>query len=212
VLPSAFGVVLLPVSLVMGGAVAWFMVRSRRRVSDKQHLKQWLMEVLSEAKAQIDQNIAAQFIEADEQLTLALDDALTRQVAALDAEIKEVDGALKLDATDRANRLRAADDRRAAALALASSGEALLQRIRHTRPITGGVLLPGGVTATTPAGRSIVVGPTIRGTGDHAVVGDSGSVVWDPHPSRTGLTEVKRSYLLEEWPGKEPSRCVCCGN
>ena len=103
VLPAAFGVVLLPVSIVMGGAVAWFMVRSRRRVSDKQHLKQWLMEVLGEAKAQIDQNIAAQFIEADEQLTLALDDALTRQVAALDAEIKEVDGALKLDATDRAD-------------------------------------------------------------------------------------------------------------
>ncbi len=164
VLPSAFGVVLLPVSLVMGGAVAWFMVRSRRRVSDKQHLKQWLMEVLSEAKAQIDQNIAAQFIEADEQLTLALDDALTRQVAALDAEIKEVDGALKLDATDRATRLKAADDRRAAALALASSGEALLQRIRHTRPMTGGVLLPGGVTATTPAGRSIVVPPGLPGS------------------------------------------------
>src|SRR6478672_4707817 len=122
------------------------------------------MEVLGEAKAQIDQNIAAQFIEADEQLTLALDDALTRQVAALDAEIKEVDGALKLDATDRATRLKAADDRRAAALALASSGEALLQRIRHTRPMTGGVLLPGGVIATTPAGRSIVVPPGLPGS------------------------------------------------
>ena len=36
-------------------------------------------------------------------------------------------------------------------------GEALLQRIRHTRPMNGGVLLPGGVTATTPAGRSILV-------------------------------------------------------
>lgn len=62
-----------------------------------------------------------------------------------------------------------------------------------------------------PAGRSIVVGSTSRHTGDHAVVGDRGRVVWDPHPSRTGLTEVARAYVLEEWPGDGPSSCVCCG-
>ena len=63
-----------------------------------------------------------------------------------------------------------------------------------------------------PEGRSIVIGPTVRATGIHAVVGDGGQVVWDPHPSRAGLTEVKHSYLLEAWPTGEPSRCVCCGN
>jgi len=57
-----------------------------------------------------------------------------------------------------------------------------------------------------PRGRSITVGTTVRGTGDHAVVGDSGEVAWDPHPTRTGLTVVKRSYVLEERPGPEPSR------
>lgn len=62
-----------------------------------------------------------------------------------------------------------------------------------------------------PQGRSIVVGATRRGTGDHAVVGDGGRVAWDPHPSRAGLVDVKRSYVLEEWPGPEPSGCVCCG-
>jgi hypothetical protein len=62
-----------------------------------------------------------------------------------------------------------------------------------------------------PDGRSIVIGPTVRGTGDHAVVGNAGRVAWDPHPSRAGLTEVKHSYLLEKWPTEELSRCVCCG-
>jgi hypothetical protein len=62
-----------------------------------------------------------------------------------------------------------------------------------------------------PSGRSIVVGRTKRGTGDHAVVGDGGKVVWDPHPSRAGLTEVMHSYVLERWPTGEPSACVCCG-
>jgi hypothetical protein len=67
------------------------------------------------------------------------------------------------------------------------------------------------MVAGIPAGRSVVVGPTVRLTGDHAVVGDGGEIAWDPHPSRAGLTEVKRSYLLEKWPGDGPSRCVCCG-
>jgi hypothetical protein len=62
-----------------------------------------------------------------------------------------------------------------------------------------------------PSGRSIVVGSTLRGTGDHAVVGDDGKVARDPHPSRAGLTEVKRAYVLEPWPTGEPSPCVCCG-
>ena len=62
-----------------------------------------------------------------------------------------------------------------------------------------------------PAGRSIVVGSTVRATGSHAVVGEGGEIVWDPHPSRAGLTEVSRSYVLERWPGDGLSACVCCG-
>jgi hypothetical protein len=65
----------------------------------------------------------------------------------------------------------------------------------------------GGV----PPGRSIVIGPTARGTGDHAVVGDGGEIAWDPHPSRAGLARVDRAYVLERWPAGKPSRCVCCG-
>jgi hypothetical protein len=62
-----------------------------------------------------------------------------------------------------------------------------------------------------PAGRSIVVGSTVRATGDHAVVGDDGKVAWDPHPSRAGLAEVKRSYVLEAWLASGPGGCACCG-
>lgn len=61
-----------------------------------------------------------------------------------------------------------------------------------------------------PQGRSIVVGSTTRETGDHAVVGDSGEIAWDPHPSRAGLVKVDRAYVLEPWPAGGPSACVCC--
>ncbi|MBE7161732.1 MAG: dynamin family protein [Williamsia herbipolensis] len=150
VLPAAFGVVLLPVSLALGGAAAFLMVRSRRRVQDKAHLKQWLMEVLSEAKAQIDQNIAEQFIEADEQLTLALDDVLTRQVAAIDAEIRDVDGALKLDASDRAARTRAIVERARIGVSVVSSGEELIRRVHRTPGTRGVPLATAALQAVAP--------------------------------------------------------------
>ncbi len=133
-LPAAFGIVLAPVSIVLGGAAAFYLMRSRRRMADKVHLKQWLMDLLGEAKAQIDQNIAEQFIEAEEQLTLALDDVLTRQVAALDGQIQHVDGALQLDVAQRAGLLRDLDERRAAGTALLTEGERLLGRLRTGRP------------------------------------------------------------------------------
>ena len=63
-----------------------------------------------------------------------------------------------------------------------------------------------------PAGRSIVVGRSPRQTGAHAVVGQDGEIVWDPHPDRSGLVDVIHSYLLVQWPVPgEPSACVACG-
>jgi hypothetical protein len=168
----ALGVILTPVSIVLGGAAAWFMIRSRRRMADKTRLKQWLNEVLGEARAQIDQNIAAQFVEADQQLTLALDDALGRQVAAIESQIKEVDGALKLDAVERSSRIRGVDDRKAAGAAIAAEGESLLTRIRATAGVAlapevavamaGAIRMPAGDgdrarRVTVAGGRSIVI-------------------------------------------------------
>jgi hypothetical protein len=80
-----------------------------------------------------------------------------------------------------------------------------------TRLWLRGVGLDWRMVGGIPQGRSIVVGSTKRGTGDHAVVGDGGEVAWDPHPSRAGLVEVKRAYVLEPWPNGKPSACVCCG-
>jgi hypothetical protein len=74
-----------------------------------------------------------------------------------------------------------------------------------------GKCLDWRVSEGIPAGRSIVIGTTTRGTGDHAVVGDGGEVAWDPHPSRAGLVTVKYAYAFERWPGEGPSDCVTCG-
>lgn len=161
-LVPALGVILTPVSIVLGGAAAWYMIRSRRRMADKTRLKQWLGEVLGEARAQIDQNVAAQFVEADQQLTLALDDALGRQVSAIDTQLKEVDGALKLDAVERSTRIRGVDERKAAGASIIAEGEALLGRIRAT---AGTPLAPDLAAALAGVFRSAAVPPMAAGLG-----------------------------------------------
>lgn len=144
----ALGLIVMPISIVLGGAMAFFMVRSRRRVSDKQRLKNWLNEVLGEAKAQIDQAVAEQFIEADQQLTLALDDAVSRQVSRLDAQLAAVDAALKLDVATRRAQAAELDSRLQLGRGLHWAGEDLLDKIRTVRPMDGILTprhLPGAV-------------------------------------------------------------------
>jgi hypothetical protein len=82
--------------------------------------------------------------------------------------------------------------------------------------LMGGVRVPG---------YHVIGGPTVRtpATGiHHAVVGWDGKMVWDPHPARTGLTEVRDWSVLspipeakraEWWAGGERNPCLCpaCG-
>jgi len=63
-----------------------------------------------------------------------------------------------------------------------------------------------------PEGRCVIVGQSPRDTGRHAVVGDGGRVVWDPHPSRDGLTVIQGAYEFRSWPdgSAESDACVAC--
>lgn len=65
-----------------------------------------------------------------------------------------------------------------------------------------------------PTGRCVVVGLSPRQTGRHAVVGDGGRIAWDPHPSRSGLTEIQGAYELRRWPGGAPEdeACIACSS
>lgn len=49
-----------------------------------------------------------------------------------------------------------------------------------------------------PQGRAMLCGRSPRGYA-HAVVSEGGEVVWDPHPSRAGLTVVTGAYVIHEW-------------
>jgi hypothetical protein len=69
-------------------------------------------------------------------------------------------------------------------------------------------------SAGLPDERCVIVGTSPRPTGRHAVAGDGGRVVWDPHPSRAGLTEIQGAYVFRRWPrgADDDEGCVCCGD
>jgi dynamin family protein len=98
------GVVMAPLSIGLGLAATTWMVRSRKHVAEKNHLKLWVSETLTEARAAMEAEVASQFIDAEHSLTLALDAALQRRIDTLDTEIKEIDEALRLDAQEKDKR------------------------------------------------------------------------------------------------------------
>ncbi|MTD58666.1 dynamin family protein [Amycolatopsis pithecellobii] len=97
--------VVLPATIVIGLGAGWWMARTRKHAADKQHMKQWLVESIAEARSTLDQLVAEQLIEAEQQLSLALDDALGRRIENIESQLKEVDKAIKMDAQERAGRL-----------------------------------------------------------------------------------------------------------
>jgi hypothetical protein len=127
------GWVLAPIALVVGGAFAGWMVRSRRLLADRQHHKLWVGDSLAEVRAALESEVAARFVDAEQALTLALDGAIARRVAQLDDEIKQVDEALRVGAGERDRRrqeLSTAADR---VVAVVTRIDQLLPSLRGSR-------------------------------------------------------------------------------
>jgi hypothetical protein len=118
---------------VLGLGAGWWMARARRHAADRAHRKQWLADVLADARAALDQVVAEQLIDAEQQLSLALDEALGRRVTAIEDELREVDRALRMDTADRNRELQAVRRNLAEAVAGREKAELLLARIRELR-------------------------------------------------------------------------------
>ncbi|GAA4865918.1 dynamin family protein [Saccharopolyspora cebuensis] len=130
---AALNPVVLPVTIVLGLGAGWWMARTRKHAADKQHLKQWLTEAIADARSALDQLVAEQLIEAEQQLSLALDDALAKRIEGIEAELREVDQALKLDAAERGEQVQDLDRRIAEATSGRDRAEKLLTAIRTLR-------------------------------------------------------------------------------
>lgn len=125
--------IVLPATIVIGLGAGWWMARTRKHAANKQHLKQWLVESIADARSTLDQLVAEQLIEAEQQLSLALDDALARRIEAIETELAKVDKTIKMDARERAKNLAAVTRRIKGAADARERAESLLTRIRTLR-------------------------------------------------------------------------------
>ncbi|ONF63003.1 dynamin family protein [Amycolatopsis keratiniphila] len=125
--------VILPATIVIGLGAGWWMARTRKHASDKQHMKQWLVEAIADARSTLDQLVAEQLIEAEQQLSMALDEALGRRIDAIEAELKEVDKTIKMGAQERAKKISVVAKRLKDVSDGRDRAEALLGRIRSLR-------------------------------------------------------------------------------
>ena len=123
---------LAPVAIIGLGA-GWWLQRTRKHTADKQHMKLWLSESITDARSTLDQLVSEQLIEAESQLALALDEALGKRIAGIEEELREVDKALRLDASERSKRLGVVNKRLAEVKSGRERADKLLASIRAVR-------------------------------------------------------------------------------
>ncbi|MGW5051178.1 dynamin family protein [Actinokineospora sp. NPDC004072] len=136
VLPLAGAVaapILLVPTIVIGLGAGWWIARTRKHTADKQHMKQWLSDAIADSRSTLDQLVSEQLIDAEAQLSLALDEALGKRIAGIEEQLREVDKALRLDVTERQKRAAVVGKRLADVAAGRERAEKLLASIRTLR-------------------------------------------------------------------------------
>ncbi|MFC5285603.1 dynamin family protein [Actinokineospora guangxiensis] len=136
VLPLAGAVaapVLLVPTIIIGLGAGWWIARTRKHTADKQHMKQWLSDAIADSRSTLDQLVSEQLIDAESQLSLALDEALGKRIAGIEEQLREVDKALRLDVSERQKRVTVVNKRLTDVVAGRERAEKLLASIRALR-------------------------------------------------------------------------------
>jgi hypothetical protein len=111
-----------PIAAVgVGVAAGAFLLWRRKVAQNRQQAKIWLKEVLAEARASLSDEVSHRFTDLEHILTMALDEAIERRIAQLDANIAEIDKTMLEEKETRQKRKSQ----------LSSDRDAIRQRIRQ---------------------------------------------------------------------------------
>ncbi|RDI63154.1 hypothetical protein [Nocardia pseudobrasiliensis] len=99
----------VPVTLALGGGVAYWVVRARGHLADRAHLRQWVSDALVNVKAQLEQRVATALVEAEAQLTDQVVRASTVRVIEADHRIAELEAQLRQSNSHRPAQLAACE-------------------------------------------------------------------------------------------------------
>jgi hypothetical protein len=136
VLPIAGAIaapILLVPTIIIGLGAGWWIARTRKHTADKQHMKTWLNESIADSRSTVDQLVSEQLIDAESQLSLALDEALGKRITGIEEQLREVDKALRLDVSERQKLVTVVNKRLSDVVAGRDRAEKLLASIRSVR-------------------------------------------------------------------------------
>ncbi|WP_435591145.1 hypothetical protein [Nocardia sp. bgisy118] len=108
-LVPALDVASIPFTLLLGGLVAWWVVRARRQVADRAHVRQWVADALVNVKAQLEQRVATALVEAETELADRVVRASATRIVDTDRRVAELEARIRRAAAEQPGQLAACE-------------------------------------------------------------------------------------------------------
>ncbi|MFC9789769.1 hypothetical protein [Rhodococcus sp. NPDC127528] len=105
----AFNLASIPVTLLIGGVVAWWLTRVRGQVADRNHLRHWVTETLTQARAVLEQRALGRLVDTEARVTDALLAAHRRRMVEVDDRLAGLDRQLRESMARTSGRLAACE-------------------------------------------------------------------------------------------------------
>ncbi|WP_431954096.1 hypothetical protein [Nocardia lijiangensis] len=108
-LVPALDVASIPFTLLLGALVAWWVVRARRQVADRAHVRQWVADALVNVKAQLEQRVATALVEAETELADRVVRASATRIVDTDRRVVELEARIRRAAAEQPGQLAACE-------------------------------------------------------------------------------------------------------
>lgn len=97
----------IPVTLLLGAGAAAWVVRARRQLADRDHLRQWVVDAVANVKAQLEQRAVTALVEAETELSDEMVRSAADRMLAVDRRVAELETALRRATSGQPGRLAA---------------------------------------------------------------------------------------------------------